>query len=538
MPSLPPDSLEDLMMLSRREGDMMSDGAVEGEVVEGNESKISVKNIFSKVLSEAHSSFPMRIQSSLEGGRPAVAPTSSPSLMQSDLDLSRDSLMDLMDKMFPQTEHGKTIKKSAADVVYFMLERQEVMMKGMTENLVKTLSSLESKIMQRVEDKIQLSLDACSASCSRAEKRMEEQQFLSQHVIQGVSDVTTKVSFMTRMSSEHSQSLDFIIRSLVPDVNTLKTSVSLVSKRLDNLDFDSRRSNSESDSTGIPSNDMLSKLRAVQIDVRETRDLLKSFEDPIFNMSRAVSTDTNPSGRSIEQEISDGKDSLTFKGVQIILENMEKVKVGLEKIDSNVGNYTKKVVNNISDLWKAVHDLTYVSNITFQTMNATAISIDNDLNAINFSLSEEIPSFFNEDYNSIETKLKEFSDRIDESLQVILFNQKSFTDSCERIQLQEGQVYDEFDLKLEVMNETLSNLTSHFEQSQDSILEKMKNLESQMERLISVMKKKPSNAIALSPVLEEAQNDDNFNETQPKVDGPEETKSNTLTEKSGPNIAN
>jgi hypothetical protein len=443
-----------------------------------------------------------------------------------------------MDKMLPpmfSTEQEKTIKESKTDVTSFMLQQQEVMLRRMEEKLVSLIATSKAEVMQRMidlEEKVQESLDACSVTSSRADKTMEEQHFLSNHMIQGFKDIKNNMS-MT------SASLDFIIRTLVPDITSLKTSVTLLSNKFDSLES-LPQDPFVSKTRDKMDSDMSSKISSLDAKVYETNFLVRGVEDNLRNVSNSIrilpeqllrsrSFDLHRKVFHETMEVDDDneRDTLVYKELQSIknkvdetndiakslnhiirnttenidehslLRELSNIDIRVQKMETNFENYNRKVVNNISDLWKMLYDFTNLTNFTSQNMNATAFAIDRDLNSINYSLTEDFPSVVNEGFETMETKFKEFSDGLTQFMEVILFNQKSFSQSCQRIQLEESQVYDEFDFRLESMNETLiilsTELNNTFNYIKGSLVvnnERLKKMEDLVEKLISLIKRK------------------------------------------------
>ena len=438
-----------------------------------------------------------------------------------------------MDKMLPSmssTEQEKTIKESVADVASFMLQQQEVMLTRMEDRLLRVIESSKTEIMERMiqlENKVQQTHGACSVTSSRVDKTAEEQHFLSNHMIQELKDIKNNMS-MT------SQSLDFIIRAFVPKISSLKTSATSLSNKFDNRDsvvqntIVGKKPDSETSSSEIAS---------LEDKFDKTNLLIAALDHSIRNGSNAIHTLTQLFPRSgsmiynrdVSHETMDQdnvRDTLVYKELQsmktrieetntlvklitenvtndmtlksngaVVLQELRVLKDQLGKVENDIGIYNKKVVNNISDLWKVIYDFTNATNMTAQSMNATALAIDRDLKFISSSLSEDMPSTFSDDFRSLETKFKEMSSTLIQTVDIILFNQNSFSQSCQRIQVEEGQVYDEFDYRLESINETLSEINrglfGDIRTSVQSNHERLKQLETLIEKLISFLKKQP-----------------------------------------------
>lgn len=304
-------------------------------------------------------------------------------------------------------------------------------------------------------------------SSSKLEKMMDEQIFYcSQSLINVMSLVETKVSQSTEQIMKAKESLE------------------------DKLDGVTRQWSSFDQ---VIAGRMQAHEVMIQSQVRQLssssdvqyRSLVNSVNDVMFgikSMNQSLIGQADPAAAATSR----GR-SVTLNEVSTSTRGVDEQ---LKKIDMDVETYTKKVVNNMSDLWRISKSVETMANSSARTMNQTFDLMMRELSAMNHSLGHDLPSVLSIVHRSLDTRFTELADKVLESHNVILVNQNHFRDSCLRIQGEEGQVYDEFDARLEIMNSTMFSMIDMESRMSERMDKKLHDIFTLMEKTVRFVKQR------------------------------------------------
>ena len=195
--------------------------------------------------------------------------------------------------------------------------------------------------------------------------------------------------------------------------------------------------------------------------------------------------------RSAEYYSSGNSDVTTTDYISKTADILERI----EKLNSGLENFTKKIVNNLSDLWRITKSLETSTNTSIESASNKFSHIMTDLSHMNQSLGREIPVVLKALHSSLETQFKELSQKVTDGQNMILVNQNHFRDSCSRIQREEGQVYDEFDARLDIMNSTMFNLMELETRVSERMEKKLLDVYSLMEKTVKFMKQRMNSGL-------------------------------------------
>lgn len=350
-----------------------------------------------------------------------------------------------------------------------------------------SLQQAEERItarLTRLEEKMQHSLEGYSVSWNSFSKGLEEQHFLSQQMVQINKDMSER---LTHTSVEIGRSFDFLNRNMLVPVETL---VRRQGSFLDKLDYlgSEVRTLANKDDSERKINHALSLLTSIDKRMENLRNLItrrqpENGNSPSETSSRIIgeSEVNNPIEFTSTVPIGHSADASFLKDK-------------IEKVETDIGNYTRKVVNNISDLWREVHLLSNVTKESIQSTRSSLVNISRELQVINVTLSEDIPSLIVGEFQELGTKINQLSREMTERHEILILNQASFRESCKRIQQEEGQVYDDFDLRLELMNETLTKISDNqmnsLFQKEREVHQRVSGLQETLEKFVLWVKRR------------------------------------------------
>ena len=355
---------------------------------------------------------------------------------------------------------------------------------AMLHSVIRSLSLQLDQQIRESEDRMRMRMEAMESklhqsltqSSSKLEKMMDEQVFYcSQSLINVMSLVESKVN---QNSEQIAKAKDSLVKKLDGMSSLWSSADQVMTGRLEAhevaVQSQVRQLATDSDL----------KYRTILHSLTDVTLNIKSLNHSVIQLSKSESN-SRSSSRSTWSPSADRSRSVTLSDVMVTGTSVDEQ---LKKIDVDVETYTKKVVNNMSDLWRISKSVEGITNTSIGIVNQTFASMTRQLSALNHTLSHDVPSILSIVHRSLETRFNELADKVLESHNVILVNQNHFRDSCQRIQGEEGQVYDVFDARLEIMNSTMFSMIDMESRMSERMDKKLHDIFSLMEKTVRFVK--------------------------------------------------
>ena len=416
--------------------------------------------------------------------------------------------------------------------------------------------------LDALERKLDNSVAKSQERISRLEAGSQEQEFASSHLIKTVNDINNK---MTVKSSDfekkldqgmdfiarNSQTLNTISRKLNPEnfgksvalpnqsgrnsdqlivtklenielqINKLedvvKNSQALIVKQLSRHDTIIRTSinhlNESANNTLMKVHQLLEEQSSSEpsfTSSSSTPSPLQDAKKKVISSSNQQSSrnmddvrrDVTPSSLIQSPSSTESRDYHIVEHIEGLEQSISLNQQKIEKIDSNIEVYTKKVINNILELWKSTNSVEMILNKTSlaHTLSLQRIETFMMESSVKFSHLTEQLAKFTGGHKKMEEKMTEIKAALYNSHEAIMLAQNSMMTSCYRIQQEETQLYDMIDFRLIEMNETMcktdlinklntdSSIGGHSQNGRSKMESKLQDIEQLLEKVIKKMK--------------------------------------------------
>lgn len=187
-------------------------------------------------------------------------------------------------------------------------------------------------------------------------------------------------------------------------------------------------------------------LTDIQANVSSTRErmliMLESSNNKIDNLS-AIFTNADRSRSSLD--MCDTTKTITKEQLDNLTMTLEKTltagEAKFKELDSDVEQYTRKIINGIQELWRTSDELKIDLSNTLEQGSKTREMVRQEFQR----LQEQIPKLepkLNHISEDLDKKVYELSTTVDNSFATLLVAQNTFIDSCKRIQQEEMHIYE------------------------------------------------------------------------------------------------